>query len=227
MIIQASINCSFSPTLRGEGGRRLEEGLDKLLRIKMLNSTELRPIPARENPFATFRTDSLAFRFPTGQWSENLKRLAALRYRAAIVGPQGTGKTTLLHELSLKLLDLGFKPVFARANVELVESLLSNVEPNQIILLDSAEQLPRPLWWKLVWRTRERCGLVVTVHRRCLLPNWVQCNSSPALARYLLRELGLSDLDAATLASAFKRHRGNIRDLFRSLYDDFASGKLT
>ncbi len=184
-------------------------------------------VPAKDNPFATFRTDSLAFRFPAGQWPEQLNRLAALNFRAAIVGAQGTGKTTLLNELSLKLRDLGFKPVLARASAALVQDLLARIEPNQIILLDSAEQLPRPLWWKLVWRTRRRCGLVVTVHRRCLLPNWVKCTASLDLARDLLRELGLSDLDAATLASAFARHRGNIRDLFRSLYDDFASGTLT
>ncbi len=195
-------------------------------KLKFYNGVGSHPIPARENPFATFRTDALAFRFPTGQWSENLKRLAALRYRAAIVGPQGTGKTTLLHELSLKLRDLGFKPVFARANVELVESLLSNIEPNQIILLDSAEQLPRPLWWKLVWRTRGRCGLVVTVHCRCVLPTWVRCTASLELARDLLSELGFSAPDAATLVADFNHH-GNIRTLFRSLYDDFASGKLT
>ena len=184
-------------------------------------------VPAKDNPFATFRTDSLAFRFPAGQWPEQLNRLAALNFRAAIVGAQGTGKTTLLNELSLKLRDLDFKPVFARASAALVHDLLARIEPNQVILLDSAEQLPRRLWWELVWRTRGLCGLVVTVHRRCLLPTWIRCNSSPELAGNLLRELGVADLDSATLASAFARHRGNIRDLFRSLYDDFASGKLT
>lgn len=59
---------------------------------------------AHQNPFAQQRLESIAWRFPDGLgWSENLKRLDAMAWRACIVGPQGTGKSTLLRELHWRL----------------------------------------------------------------------------------------------------------------------------
>ncbi len=50
----------------------------------------------RENPFAVHRVEALAFRLPDGlTWDAFLDRCAAAKWRGAIVGPQGSGKTTL------------------------------------------------------------------------------------------------------------------------------------
>lgn len=190
---------------------------------------------ARDNPFAVHRTESLTFRFPAGTWRDNLDRLASLKYRAAIVGPQGSGKTTLLYELAKVLQEMGLRPELVRAthdraaNDQLVGRLLNCNQSNRIILLDSAEQLSRFQWYQLVARTRRRCGLIVTVHRRCILPTWVRCRVSLDLTKELLVELGFSESEAAVLAAeaaSYALQRGNLRNAFRSLYDAFAEGKL-
>jgi hypothetical protein len=55
---------------------------------------------------------------------------------AAIVGPEGSGKTTWLLEFAERASDGGFRPVVRRAG-EPVPSL----GPRDILLLDSAERL--------------------------------------------------------------------------------------
>jgi len=59
---------------------------------------------AAKNPFAQVRLEQLAYRFPdASRWDVNLQRLRAMGMRAAIVGPRGNGKTTLLRELHRRL----------------------------------------------------------------------------------------------------------------------------
>jgi hypothetical protein len=190
---------------------------------------------ARNNPFRVDRTDAVRFRFAQGTWDEHVGRLAALRYRAAIIGPQGSGKTTLLTDLAERLRRRNLFVIANRASVDrrtnrtLVISLLARARPGCIILLDSAEQLSRPDWWKLIQQSNGRCGLVVAVHRHCSLPTWIRCTTSIELMQMLLEDLGLTLNEAAILNAAkksFRAHHGNIRDVFRGLYDDIAEGRL-
>jgi GTPase SAR1 family protein len=71
--------------------------------------------PARLNPLAVARTDSLAFQFERGCWESALEKLSQLQFRAAIVGPKGSGKTTLLEQLQLRLVAMGYHCALRRA----------------------------------------------------------------------------------------------------------------
>lgn len=189
--------------------------------------------PARGNPLAVHRTDSLPFRFAEGNWEQHFKRLQAMRYRGAIVGPQGSGKTTLLDELNRELTErqIPCRLVRARSDKTTQREILRecrSLPAGTVVLLDSAEQLARWTWWQIVVATSTReCGLVVTVHRRCCSPTWIRCSTDERLLMELLTELGFSDEDANFRSSAiafFKKRNGNIRETFRDLYDCLAAG---
>ena len=58
---------------------------------------------ARDNPFTVQRIHALAYRLEGTSWEALLERLEALRFRAALVGPHGHGKSTLLKEIAGRL----------------------------------------------------------------------------------------------------------------------------
>ena len=61
-------------------------------------------VTAANNPFSQQRLERLAYRFPNAQgWESNLASLSLMNHRASIVGARGTGKSTLLRELHLRL----------------------------------------------------------------------------------------------------------------------------
>ena len=67
------------------------------------------PIRARDNPFRADRVQSLPYRLMDTTWDALLDRLAALRYRAAIVGPEGSGKTTVTTTFLEQLCNAGYQ----------------------------------------------------------------------------------------------------------------------
>jgi ABC-type bacteriocin/lantibiotic exporter with double-glycine peptidase domain len=60
-------------------------------------------VSARHNPFASHHVEAIPFRFASGDLESNLERLRAMNWRGAIVGNQGSGKTTLMLELKIWL----------------------------------------------------------------------------------------------------------------------------
>ncbi len=208
---------------------------------KSLSTPRESACPARLNPFAVSHTDNLAFRFSPvvtdsrGSWERPLQQLAQLRYRGVICGPHGSGKTTLLDQLGTQLQLRGRKswrtrpPLNRLEHPAFLESCLRH-SPDTILLVDSGEQLSRWNWWQLVRQSaRRNQGLIATVHRPSrLLPAWVRTATTPELFLELLTEL-VPEIDAAaraTALAAYRRHRGNIRDAFRELYDLVAQQKL-
>jgi hypothetical protein len=73
-----------------------------------------------------------------------------------------------------------------------------------------------------VRRARRARGLVITSHRTGLLPTLVECETSVPLLRAILDDLHPEHVgDSAE--DLFTRHRGNVRDALRELYDVCAS----
>jgi hypothetical protein len=193
---------------------------------------------ARDNPFNTERVLRIRYELPDGDWDGLLARLDALGCRAAIVGPHGAGKTTLLEDLQQRLaardipsiplrLDSS-QPTFAPG---VLDACFARVTPAHVICLDGAEQLTRLAWASFKRRTRSARGLIVTSHRAGLLPTLIECRTTVHLLdRIVSRLLAASPSERADVSPAnlpspnelFLKHRGNLRDALRELYDWYA-----
>jgi hypothetical protein len=199
-------------------------------------------VKARDNPFRVARVLS-AIRYevpelPTGSGDEArgagavslLPRLEALRYRAAIVGPHGSGKTTLLEDLEGVLARRGFRITHVRLDTD--DPRLSRewrssyrlLDADDIVCLDGAEQLGPIAWRRFRWHARRAGGLIVTTHRRGRLATLIECTTSVSLLHHIIQRLAPDALATAPpAAELFARHRGNLRDALRELYDAYAA----
>lgn len=182
---------------------------------------------ASDNPFASDRVLSIRYEFPEGEAGTLLARLARLRYRAAIVGPHGTGKTTLLEDLETPLARLGFRVTRLRLDAEHRrfprECLAATFDARDLVCLDGAEQLDWARWMLFRWRTRRAGGVLITSHRRGRLPTLIECTTSPELLDRIVNRLAPRAEGLRTPVGLFARHHGNLRDALRELYDVYAA----
>jgi hypothetical protein len=188
------------------------------------------PVTARENPFATCHLERIPFRFPAGvDWNSLLKRLEELNWCASFVGGHGTGKTTLVDQLIPHLTERGFEPVVFRLQTESgmkekdrLADKLREVRKPGFILLDGAEQLSTRQWLPIRAAASEAAGFIVTVHRTSRLPVAVELETSAKLLESLVGHLTGGKLPDDEAEALFHRHRGNLRDCLRELYDRWA-----
>jgi hypothetical protein len=185
---------------------------------------------ARENPFASCHLERLAFRFPAGlDWEKLLARLEAQQWCASFVGGNGVGKTALLEQLIPHLEARGFEPVLIRLNSEssmkdkdrLTEKLRAIRAPS-FILLDGAEQLSTRLWLPVRSAAVYAAGFIVTVHRSSRLPVALELETTHKLLDQLVVDLTGGKLAEGEAEVIFHRHRGNLRECLRELYDRWA-----
>lgn len=202
-------------------------------------------LPARDNPFAVHRVLALRYRLSAVEWAEVFDCWEKLGRRGAIVGPHGSGKTTLLEDMARRLEGDGWKVVWVRLD-EQCRSLRAAVEQGRapsflatggklderehefrerrcVVVLDGAEQLSRPDWWRLSRRLRHADGVVITAHRPGLQPTLWQCRTDPGILRELCAELG-HPLEMAEAEALWTRFDGNVREALRWLYDRTAGG---
>jgi hypothetical protein len=187
---------------------------------------------SRVNPFASRHIESLPYQFTALSLNAVMERLAAQRYRGAIIGPCGSGKTTLLETIGHWLEQTGFccrylylkkggRPVYTPP----AEPLSVRDAANTAFLIDGAEQLSRPAWYGLYFKIRAAGAVVVTTHGKSLLPLLVQTQTSPALLHDLVRQLTGSTEPIAepAIVDLYRRHQGDIRQALRELYDVWAA----
>jgi energy-coupling factor transporter ATP-binding protein EcfA2 len=190
-------------------------------------------LPPADNPFSSrrVRPGAIAYRFPPGQTAEGIVgRLEQNGWRGQIVGPHGTGKSTLLAALL---------PLIQRRGIPTVLYQLHDRQrhlpgdPGQeeltagtVVIVDVYEQLG--LWSRIRLRglcRRKRLGLLVTTHRPVALPLLYQTRSSPELAHeiasMLLAEEGQASqtISRDEVSRLFEKHRGNLREVLFGLYD--------
>lgn len=184
---------------------------------------------AADNPFTVQKVLGIRYRLSGLTWEALLDRLATLGYRAAIVGPHGRGKTTLLVDLSPHLQARGFRIRTITLHIgdrrltrEQREILFRDLVPTDLLCVDGAEQLGRWAWLGLKIRSRAAAGLLITSHRAGLLPTLLDCETSPELLAGIVRELVGPEADGMQIAELFARHGGNVREALREMYDVWA-----
>jgi hypothetical protein len=190
-------------------------------------------VKARDNPFAAARVlSAIRYEGPEGDAAALLPRLEALGFRAAIVGPHGSGKTTLLEDLEAVLVSRGLRIAHVRLDTEDRRlprdwaSLAGRLAARDVVCLDGAEQLGPARWLWFRWRARRAGGLIITSHRPGRLPTLIACTTSVELLDRIIDRLTphhpRSSAQSAQSAALFARHRGNLRDALRELYDVYA-----
>jgi hypothetical protein len=189
-------------------------------------------LTARENPFSTDRVLRVRYRFSADDWAQLRATLVRHHGRGALVGAKGSGKTTLLEDLAIRLRHEGRDVTLIRLCAEFPRlpgafnrAFFASLAQGDAVLLDGAEQLPFVKWLWFRWRTRKAGIVVVTTHRGGRLRTLHRCTTSPVLLRKLVLALG-QDLGVTEAETLHRRHRGNIREAMRELYDR-SSGKHT
>jgi len=179
---------------------------------------------ARDNPFSSERIESVPYILQDTTWPQLLARLGDMNYRAAIVGPKGHGKTTLLESLGRQLESQGIptRMVGLTGKHHRVPWKLS-FPSNHIVLVDGAEQLSRLAWLRVRLAARRCKGLIVTSHRAGMLPTLMECRTSRQLLADVVGQL-FSGQCAIEMEDLFARHAGNCREALRELYDRAACG---
>lgn len=202
-----------------------------------------------DNPFRSKICESLEFECGGSSLSCEIERfwddLRANRYRGAIIGGHGRGKSTFLDALYRHSRAQSF-PVARhtmRDETLLLErlSILSKIFHDSLSLhfLDGYEQLSlfeRALIVVLTVVFHRR--LLVTSHKTTFLPSLRYFESNPQLFRKLfIRALEVSGRENSEISMLLSNERvqraldqifaqaeGDIRQGFRKLYDEFASG---
>lgn len=189
------------------------------------------------NPFSTrhVRPGAIPYAFlHEADQDTLLDQLAANQGWAEIVGPHGSGKSTLVHTLIPALTARGWRVVlFVLQRGQF--SLRSKTECRSAwdgraqwdaqtqVIVDGFEQLSS---WN-AWRLRRSCrrtgaGLLVTSHRPVGLPTLRNTSTSLMLAQQLVDFLGQhgpTPISPADVEASFARQQGNLREVFFELYD--------
>ena len=179
---------------------------------------------ARDNPFRSERIEGLAFRDADVDLPMLVARFAKLGHRGVLVGPHGSGKTTLREALERHLEEAGWmlrRLVLAedrRVQPAAVKALCTGLTPRHRLCLDGLDLIGPWAWWRL--RRAGAGGILATSHRQGRLPTLHVHRTSPVLLAELVSELTGSDaLATVEVTALFARHRGDLRACLRELYD--------
>lgn len=188
-------------------------------------------VPARENAFRSARIERLAYRGATP--AEIVARWEALDRSGALVGPHGTGKTTLLSAVVDHLRARGeevWTTVFREdedreRTAELGARVRAGVE-GVVIVIDGAERIGPLRWRALRRRGRRARGWLITTHAPGRLAT-VHTHRTPfPVALELVDALAPGSARdpeyAERVRTLHARCEGDVRELLRLLYRERA-----
>lgn len=186
------------------------------------------------NPFATrfTRPGAIPYLYPPGQSAETLlETLQKNNWQGEIIGPHGSGKSSLLAELLPRISEAGRKvvPISLHQGDRTLPVSKSDVKTwnsQTQVVVDGYEQLS---WWSKrrlqAWVKSARAGLLITAHQPMGLPPLFTTQPSLELAQQIVAQLvkdksdGTGALSYEEVAAAFATHGANLREMLFSLYD--------
>lgn len=190
------------------------------------------------NPFSTrfIRPGAIDYLFPPGISAETLAdRLQQQQWRGSLIGPHGSGKSSLLAALIPVLENRGRHIIWqqlqgGQRRLDWPALQTRNWTSHTLLVIDGYEQLS--LWQRTLLGLRcwRRCtGLLVTAHRAVgatpiRLPLLFATQPSLELAFGIVqRVLPANDdrITPADVAAAYAQHQGNLREMLLELYDTY------
>lgn len=190
---------------------------------------------AHENPFAPDRVQRrLSFdpELAGTTWEQIEARWKTLNCRAAIIGLHGSGKTTFLKAFSKRLAPtyhveaLFFHYDQKNLTDDQRQQVLALSNQKKAVLLVDGEghlRLSECRWLRR--QSQHLDGYLVARHRPCRLPTLLKLKSSPEIAQQLLERIHPPEaiLRQEQLPHLLRKKGGNLRELWLSFYDDYAS----
>ena len=192
------------------------------------------------NPFSTrfVRPGAIEYLFPEGWSAERIiVALSANGWRGSIVGPHGSGKSSLLATLIPLLKQRGVLPYLISLHDKqrwlphvgepLRDSQSRLGEPRlRVLVIDGYEQLNRLSRWLVPFRCRNRgWGLLVTAHQNVSLPTIFETSTSLMTFEAIVAQLlppHVAILTSEDVAAAYANSAGNLRESLFHLYDRYA-----
>lgn len=193
------------------------------------------PPDQRSNPFATrfIRPGAMPYLFPPGVSAESLVAdLAKQSWRGAIIGPHGTGKSSLIVSLVAELDRRGRKLIQQQLHggqraLDWPALDWQTWTNESLVIIDGYEQLS--FWQRLLLRARcyqRRAGLLVTAHQPVQLPTLFTTQPTAELTQQIVQKLvpaGDERVTPSDVAAAFAEQQGNVRETLLQLFDVYRS----
>lgn len=173
---------------------------------------------AADNPFRSRAIEAL--KYCTASPEEVYKGWLDHGKRGAIVGAHGSGKTTLLLEVLAIAQRDGHSPQLVVTRIEdgrIVCMPLTIPKNIKDVFVDGIDLIPEKMSEFLKLE-----GLLVTSHQELTIPTLHECKTSVPLLGDLLDKLSIHEIQDRQLQQLFNEHRGNIRNIFRDLYDQWS-----
>lgn len=162
-------------------------------------------------------------------WQALEQKWARLNYRAAVVGPHGSGKSTFLKTLAQRLRDDHHVVTlfFRVGDTSLTQSdweAVKKCDTTTILLVDGEGHLTLHERHRLRKAAKQAGRYLAARHRPSTLPTLLHLRANANLASQLLARLELPEQDELQkrLPLLLAKKNGNLREVWLSLYDEYA-----
>ena len=192
------------------------------------------PLANALNPFTSTRIQPGAFPFlfleeASDSPKQLVEKLATFRWRGEIVGPHGSGKSTLIASLIPLCEQQGKLVVHLRLSDGQRSlpwgALTAPWSSQTLVVIAGYEQLSWLSRLRLQWRLRSSgAGLLITTHKPTGQPTLLTIRPTWEVAQKVsarLQEGYIHPLSAEEIRDSYNRHHPNVREMLFDLYDRY------